>query len=492
VWQLYVSTTYDGGNTWTTVDATPNDPVQKGTICGGGFNGCANGTRNLLDFMDATVDKQGRAQVGFADGCIDACSAGGPNSFTALATIARQVNGRGLFAAYDQNTVPAAPNLSGKALAGSPPSNLLTWQAPNDGGSPITGYKLYRKTASTSYALLATVGAGATSYSDTQLTAGETYTYRLTAVNANGEGPASNEVTPAPPPPPADPCVYPGVQVLSDGTGDELDGNAAHDVRWVSVAEPQSLGRGKLEFVVKVASLASVPADTTWPVLFETPDGADHFVRMKTDVLGNVSFGYGDGTAVSGSATAADPASGYTPDGAIRIVVARSAFGVNPGDKLSAFLIRVRVESGTGSALTPDNAPDSLARTGEYTVKGSENCVTAQRDLAVTPSDITLFGLKGSGNEQVIVGVVHDLGTAGAANVPVEFTVDGVQVGALQTIGNIAPGGTGRASVVWDTKGKNGTHTIAVTADPASKIAESNESNNTGSQIVTVKGAKVG
>ena len=60
VWSLYVATTYDGGNTWTTVDATPGDPVQKGTICGGGFNGCDNGTRNLLDFMDATVDNQGR------------------------------------------------------------------------------------------------------------------------------------------------------------------------------------------------------------------------------------------------------------------------------------------------------------------------------------------------------------------------------------------------------------------------------------------------
>src|SRR5205085_7872217 len=56
---LYVATTYDGGNTWTTVDATPSDPVQRGTICGGGFTGCSNGTRNLLDFNDITVDAKG-------------------------------------------------------------------------------------------------------------------------------------------------------------------------------------------------------------------------------------------------------------------------------------------------------------------------------------------------------------------------------------------------------------------------------------------------
>src|SRR5207244_1216496 len=81
VWHLYVATTYDGGNTWTTVDATPNDPVQRGTICGGGFTGCGNGTRNLLDFMDVSVDRDGRVLVGYADGCIDACRAGRPNSF---------------------------------------------------------------------------------------------------------------------------------------------------------------------------------------------------------------------------------------------------------------------------------------------------------------------------------------------------------------------------------------------------------------------------
>src|SRR4029078_1937403 len=49
VWHLYVAETFAGGKTWTTVDATPNDPVQRGTICAGGTLGCSNGTRNLLD-----------------------------------------------------------------------------------------------------------------------------------------------------------------------------------------------------------------------------------------------------------------------------------------------------------------------------------------------------------------------------------------------------------------------------------------------------------
>jgi hypothetical protein len=66
VWYLFVAYTYDGGQSWTTVNATPGDPVQRGCIWnGGGSNAC----RNLLDFNDASVDKQGRVLVAYTDGC---------------------------------------------------------------------------------------------------------------------------------------------------------------------------------------------------------------------------------------------------------------------------------------------------------------------------------------------------------------------------------------------------------------------------------------
>ena len=99
VWHLYIAHTFDGGATWTLVDATPNDPVQRGSICLAGTT-CGN-DRNLLDFIDATVDEQGRVLVGFADGCIGACVTGAVNSFTAQGTIARQAAGQGVFAAFD-------------------------------------------------------------------------------------------------------------------------------------------------------------------------------------------------------------------------------------------------------------------------------------------------------------------------------------------------------------------------------------------------------
>jgi fibronectin type 3 domain-containing protein len=79
-----------------------------------------------------------------------------------------------------------------RTAAGPPPnapSNLqatpisssqinLTWQ---DNSSDETGFKVERKTGSGSYSQIATVGAGVTSYSNTYVSAGTTYYYRVRA-----------------------------------------------------------------------------------------------------------------------------------------------------------------------------------------------------------------------------------------------------------------------------------------------------------------------
>jgi hypothetical protein len=102
VWRLYVSFTYDRGRSWSTVRLT-DDPVQRGWIDAGGTT--AGDHRNLLDFMDAALTKSGRVVVGFADGCLGACAAADgteAQSLSAYGVIARQWQGRGLFAAYDK------------------------------------------------------------------------------------------------------------------------------------------------------------------------------------------------------------------------------------------------------------------------------------------------------------------------------------------------------------------------------------------------------
>jgi hypothetical protein len=99
-WHLYVAITYDRGKTWTTADATPKDPVQRGAICLGGIS-CDDTIRNLLDFNDITVDNKGRVLAAYADGCIGACVTStkvADNPHEDIASIARQASGTGLFA----------------------------------------------------------------------------------------------------------------------------------------------------------------------------------------------------------------------------------------------------------------------------------------------------------------------------------------------------------------------------------------------------------
>src|SRR5207249_2081642 len=74
----------------------------------------------------------------------------------------------------------------------------LNWIAPSsNGGSPITGYKIYRSTSSgteTGYVSLGNV----TSFTNTGLTNGVTYFYKVRAVNSVGLSPLSTEASATP------------------------------------------------------------------------------------------------------------------------------------------------------------------------------------------------------------------------------------------------------------------------------------------------------
>src|SRR5437879_3313675 len=90
-------------------------------------------------------------------------------------------------------TPPSAPqNLQ---ATGGTSSVTLSWQAPgNNGGSPITNYKIYRSSSSGTEGFLTTVG-NVTSYTDSGLASGHTYFYKITAVNAIGTSHQSNEAS---------------------------------------------------------------------------------------------------------------------------------------------------------------------------------------------------------------------------------------------------------------------------------------------------------
>jgi hypothetical protein len=377
VWYLYVAHTYDGGASWSTVNATPGDPVQRGTICAGGTTGCPNGSRNLLDFIDLQVDRRGRPVVAFADGCTGPCVDAAINTQDALSSVARLKGGKGLFAAFDRPDGPPDEPLARASYQNG--AVQLSWLEPADGGELIKGYSLYRVQTGQPEKLVGFVDPSTFSFVDHGFDPSQNPRYEVRALNVYGESGAKagcdNRLTPVGPPPPVNPCAEPGAVLVNDAQGDALDQLPAHDIQRISVAEPAEIGPGKVLFRLKVASLAVVPPSTTWPIAFKGAGGADYWVRMATSATGAVTFAYGAGTNPAATGTPADPASNFSADGTIRIVVPRTAFGnPAPGGLLTTFLTRVRVELGPVGGITPDNAPDSLTGAGSYTLAGSENC----------------------------------------------------------------------------------------------------------------------
>lgn len=388
-WHLYVAHTFDGGDTWTVVDATPLDPVQRGSICNEG-TGCANvpDDRNLLDFMDVQMDRVGRVVVSYADGCItQSCIQGGINDFTAKAKIARQSGGKRLLPQHDPHpqepNPPKAPFLNGSRIA--PGVVRLTWSKPDNGGADITEYNIYRGLTSGGEVFLNSTTAKG-SYSDITADPATGYYYQVAAVNSAGEGTFCNEVSvPSGVVPGVDPCFAPGVTVAVDTLDDppNTPPTPAVDIQSVSVAEPYGTdGSGRLVFTLQVGSAASAPPTSQWYVLWNrtTPDASfdRNYVAMKTSAAGVPSFEYGKISPPSVNLPTrfgdADEGSYDPATGTIRIVVSTSNVdGVVAGQTLSIMQARTFFSRADGLPVT-SSASSDFSPEGAYTLVGNESC----------------------------------------------------------------------------------------------------------------------
>jgi hypothetical protein len=87
---------------------------------------------------------------------------------------------------------PLAPN--GLVAISCYAKAVLGWAAPNNGGSAITGYDIYRGTSPGGETLFVTLG-NVLKYTDNGLAKGVTYYYKVSAVNSAGEGPKSKGAT---------------------------------------------------------------------------------------------------------------------------------------------------------------------------------------------------------------------------------------------------------------------------------------------------------
>ncbi len=417
VWHLYVATTYDGGGSWILIDATPLDPVQIGNICLLGA-GCS-GSRNLLDFIGIDVDAEGRVLVGYADGCVNCSNNQTNQSGDAKGTVARQSGGRRLFSQFDppvEPSVPAAPQVTGAVRITDPAGVRVTWLKPDNGGSPITGYRIYRSATSGNETLYASVvGEDVNVYLDTNAPSTSNWYYRVTAVNAVGEGAFCREVNVDSLPPVQTACSYPYITLITDATGDQVGGpgaNTQEDLQRVNIGEPfTACGDKSLTFVEKVQTLApAVPPGGAWRVVFQARDNTNTlrtlYVQMDTQSGPTPTFNYGfvdsNGLRVNQCGRINGPSpcpitGSYVPDGTIVMKLNTSApipffqatnVGATP-DFTVTFPTGASLTNVMGSTQLGAVDPVDSTSTANYTVATNLACAAQLPVATLTASPLT-------------------------------------------------------------------------------------------------------
>src|SRR6266542_3801748 len=403
LWHLYVATTYDGGAHWLVSDATPNDPVQRNGIhLGGG----SPPHRNLLDFIGIDLDKQGRVLVAYADGCtgpgcVQAPDMATGNAYTAVAAIARQTGGRRLFAGNDpaEPGVPGAPSITVGRDGGVA---HLTWSEPDNGGSPITSYKVYRGTFSGGETLLKNVGT-ATTYLDVSANPNTDYYYKVTATNQFGTSCGNNEIVANP----VGDSKCQGMVIALDPSGDQVSNplNPDLDIQEVRLADYIDGGVQKVVFKMKVSDLHTLQPNRQWRFIWNYPrkaDGIDdsiftgsYYVGMNTDNSAVPSFEYGTVTTIesvpanlSQPNRVGDADSGYTDqqNGTITLVLSAAKIGgPKAGDVIGGII--GRTFAGTGDeSLRSNTAIDTTSNAIRDPYTGSAFLIFGNTPCGPTPT----------------------------------------------------------------------------------------------------------
>jgi hypothetical protein len=435
VWHLYVAETFDGGDHWTTTDVTPSLPMQRmGLLRGGG----GPMDRNLLDFFDMTVDKDGRVLVGYVNGCSGGDCSQAPvnpdgsttvtgNTYSAIATIARQSSGRRLSGVQPNPvSVPGIPFVTERRVG---PVVHLAWNEADPGNNgpnqAITNFQILRGTSpgAENPTPIATVAGNVTKLDDTTaVDATVTYYYKVIATNSIGSSCANNEIAA---PFVGDNCsamiVHRNLPSHPEAIGGSETGvpvgptpsptptptatppiPAQYLIDYIAVAEPPS-HPGKLLFQMKVSNLSTVPANSRWRMVWNsitTPD-EQYFVGMTTDANSAVTFEYGTvqtqsippvvgviGVPIENPLGTPDGASNFNADGTISFYIEKSLVGnPQPGDILGAVNGRTfntgdtPPETAERSTLMVDHTfikgnTDTSFPSATYTVAGNNACAS--------------------------------------------------------------------------------------------------------------------
>ena len=353
---------------------------------------------------------------------------------------------------------PAAPLVTGYRTGSD---IILNWSEPDGGGVPITGYNIYRsvnggpETKIFSAIQKRNLGQPADP--------AKNYSYRVTALNSQGEGAFSNVFAPTVgqnAPRPELSCSLPG-QVYTDRTA---EGGAVpnNDISTFSIAEPSGMP-GKLVFVINNVHPELVQnGNSIFYVFFDPPSGGIRYrLRYSADPNTPVNeIGTGRDGDFTNDPTpevggefrnwtiigTLEPGSGIQSDGSVRFIVDKAALNIKTGDVLYGVAVREDTAQDPSSVILTDYAGGRQ----NYSVVGNDFCTTALVPLSV------------------VSGKTH-----GAVGFDVPLPLTGARGVECRTTGHLPNGAAGDYQLVFN-------FPVQLTSVSGATVSAHNPSNATG------------
>ena len=282
--------------------------------------------------------------------------------------------------------VPGSP--TGLAATGSPGQVALSWTAPTDsGGSPITGYKIFRTTTAGSYGPTPIATVTGTSYTNTGLTNGTTYYYIVKATNSIGDSPASNEAS-----------ATPNVVVSKPSAPTSVTATPGNGQVVVNWAAPASNGGGAISSYTVYRSLSSssgyaVVGTTTGSATSFTNTGLTNGTTYFYEVSASNSAGEGPLSSFASATPATTPGAptGLTATASAgQVALSWTAPSTNGGSAVTGYQIWRSTTAGAETLLA---SPAGTQTT--YTNTGLTNGTT----YFYTVKAVNLIGASGASNE---------------------------------------------------------------------------------------------
>jgi fibronectin type 3 domain-containing protein len=300
----------------------------------------------------------------------------------------------------------------------------LSWSPPaQNGGTSVTGYKVYRGLAQGGETLLTTLG-NVTSFNDTTVTNGTTYWYEVAAVNAVGEGNPSNELS-------ATPATIPGAPSLSLAGG--AGSGSGVNLSWT----PPTSNGGAAITAYKLYRGTSAGAETLYKTLGPVTDYQDVGASDGTTYFYKVSAVNSAGEGPRSNERSATPTAPATAPGAPTLAPA------TPGNS-SVTLAWTPPASDGGSTITTYKIYRSTSSGGE-TLLDTVGTVTGYSDTTAVNGTTYFYE----------VSAVNPVGEGARSNERSATPSPPATVPGQPGITRAAPG-TNTVTLEWITPGSGG------------------------------------